>query len=437
MKSCGVFLWVTLVVLSLSEGLTDGDRLSDLQKRLDLLPSDLEDLFWRILNSVDLERISQLIQIVRISPESISILELSYADEDDPNFIFKMLTRPVSIATISSRAELMRRRLNACCKGLLEPQGIDFKTDPNATVGYLHRTVKDFLQKIDVWERLLHATSPSFDPAMRLSVSHVAHLKILPTNSRYCIGAEYASQMRDLREFWIAVIHCIWLILRHGPHATEVKLRLLEEVNDIVDEIITRAASNNNSTMAPALYSNCPSTLSGETNIRSFLHIAVRLQIDFYVNVHVSDLQKPDRIQELSFLLRIALTDYECNCDGFEITAPSFSIVEYLLQHGATLDGTNAWHYILGNIPHRSDLLMLLLRYGTDPFDIRLRSGGKALETEVLKLAKTKRDEAMRKGSRLGGREKSAMPEASEPLEDKARSRWSRPISKAFGQKRA
>ncbi|KAH8745854.1 hypothetical protein BGZ57DRAFT_213519 [Hyaloscypha finlandica] len=48
-KASGVFLWVILVIQSLLEGLTDGERLSDLQRRLDSLPADLETLFWKIL----------------------------------------------------------------------------------------------------------------------------------------------------------------------------------------------------------------------------------------------------------------------------------------------------------------------------------------------------------------------------------------------------
>ncbi|KAF3046204.1 hypothetical protein E8E11_008845 [Didymella keratinophila] len=52
-KSDGVFLWVCLVVNSLLEGFSDGERPTDLQKRLESLPTDLEDLFDRILGSLD------------------------------------------------------------------------------------------------------------------------------------------------------------------------------------------------------------------------------------------------------------------------------------------------------------------------------------------------------------------------------------------------
>ena len=102
-KACGVFLWVILVAQSLLEGLTDGERLSDLQKRLDSLPADLETLFWKILQSVDFERISQLLQIVEgsnnVGSEPLTILCMSFADEDDAEFAFKMPALPLTEAS--------------------------------------------------------------------------------------------------------------------------------------------------------------------------------------------------------------------------------------------------------------------------------------------------------------------------------------------------
>jgi hypothetical protein len=50
-KASGVFLWVYLVTQSLLEGLSNEDTMSDLQVRLDSLPSDLEALFDVILTA--------------------------------------------------------------------------------------------------------------------------------------------------------------------------------------------------------------------------------------------------------------------------------------------------------------------------------------------------------------------------------------------------
>ena len=52
-KAQGVFLWVHLVVRSLIEGLQNSDRIVDLQRRLRGFPSDLEDYFQHIFDSLD------------------------------------------------------------------------------------------------------------------------------------------------------------------------------------------------------------------------------------------------------------------------------------------------------------------------------------------------------------------------------------------------
>jgi hypothetical protein len=48
-KSDGVFLWVTLVVKSLLNGLTNGDRISFLRRRLEGMPSKIESLYRYML----------------------------------------------------------------------------------------------------------------------------------------------------------------------------------------------------------------------------------------------------------------------------------------------------------------------------------------------------------------------------------------------------
>ncbi|KAF2005271.1 hypothetical protein P154DRAFT_377624, partial [Amniculicola lignicola CBS 123094] len=51
-KAAGVFLWVTLAVRSLLEGLTNYDRLSDLRLRLKEIPDDLSHLYWHMLQGI-------------------------------------------------------------------------------------------------------------------------------------------------------------------------------------------------------------------------------------------------------------------------------------------------------------------------------------------------------------------------------------------------
>lgn len=194
-KSAGVFLWVHLVVTSLLSGLANGDRVFDLQKRLSFLPPDLERLYQKILDNLDpfyLEHASQLFQLVREAQEPPSILCMSLADEE-LNSILKLKIAPFDNEEINTRVEVMKRRLNSRCKGLLEVSseieqsddrgvlhlsgGPEKRSLPTSTVQYLHKTVKDFLENSKNWEWLMKSRQQDYDPHLALAKSFLGQLK--------------------------------------------------------------------------------------------------------------------------------------------------------------------------------------------------------------------------------------------------------------------
>jgi hypothetical protein len=122
LRSSGVFLWVRLVVQSLLSGISNGDRVSDLYRRLDELPEDLESLFRKMLHSMEplyRAHASQLFQIHRAAA-SITILRLSFADEEDDRFWQDDEAKPLSDNDINIKVKSMKRRLDSITKGLLE-----------------------------------------------------------------------------------------------------------------------------------------------------------------------------------------------------------------------------------------------------------------------------------------------------------------------------
>ncbi|KAM0348180.1 hypothetical protein ACHAP4_011015 [Fusarium culmorum] len=116
-KSSGVFLWIRLVVKSLLAGLTYDDRISDLQRRLDLLPPDLEDLYNAITESLDdfyFAHAAQYFKFVEASDSPPSALLFSLADEECPEFAlhlpvktFTEEEKEIRINTMYSRAWTM------------------------------------------------------------------------------------------------------------------------------------------------------------------------------------------------------------------------------------------------------------------------------------------------------------------------------------------
>jgi hypothetical protein len=195
-KASGVFLWVVVAVRSLAQGLMDGDRLTDLQKRLDSLPPELDDLLRRILRDFNPQYFrdaSALFQIVKASIQQLNLLALSFADEDNASVI-EAEVKPITQQEKRYKSLNMRRRLDSRCKGLLEILPIQIETESSevaylrdvstittkhadliadAAVDYLHRTVKDFLEKPETWEEISTATEPEFNPNAALARSYL------------------------------------------------------------------------------------------------------------------------------------------------------------------------------------------------------------------------------------------------------------------------
>ena len=182
-KAAGMFLWVYLVVQSLLAGLTNGDRVSDLQRRLKFLPPDLENPYEKMLNSLHpfyFEHASQYFQLVRAAQEPVTLLCLFFADEE-PDFVKSPKLKALDDHEKISRADIMRRSLNSRCEGLLvvasgpvlyrgtafsidvspvsslpvqENCSVKISSPADSKVQYLHRTVKDLLESSKVWHQL-------------------------------------------------------------------------------------------------------------------------------------------------------------------------------------------------------------------------------------------------------------------------------------------
>ena len=172
-RADGVFLWVFLVVRSLKEGLSNGDRLFDLLNRIDKLPRDLEEYFAHILNGVDDFYFHQATEFFRLALEGEEALLLhtySYLHEEDPNFGLNAYDRtPSTIEGTSSRLEEAERRINSRCKGLLEVfddrdpgQLRPYHGEPQnfLRVGFLHRSVRDFFNTPSVAVKFVAKDTP-------------------------------------------------------------------------------------------------------------------------------------------------------------------------------------------------------------------------------------------------------------------------------------
>lgn len=178
-KASGVFLWVRLVVMSLLEGLRDGDTMTHLREKLRELPPDLENLFRKILDQLEPPHLREASRILRValatSDEPISLLAISFVDQNIQEAFSSDIQTEGDPVDITFRAELARRRLSSRCKGLLEAP--TFHADGADTkVKFLHRTVRDFIQRDNI-EVTIHGVEKDFDPYEAICTCQILNLK--------------------------------------------------------------------------------------------------------------------------------------------------------------------------------------------------------------------------------------------------------------------
>jgi hypothetical protein len=225
----GVFLWVVLVIHSLQEGMTHGDGIRDLQRRLDEIPTDLEEYFKIILDSVDKRYRKQTAHTFRLLLEvegTHSLMGCWFVEESDLNSVLKMPVSTVPDSTKQYRIEQMKKRINARGMGLLQvyqqgdgPYAEKLDTLNFPAVGFLHRTVRDFFMMVDMRKLLDCWSSSSFNANLEVCQASLAVLKTCPSQKpeftkqgpayrlvcRFFSSAEWLTQIGQLEEVLLAL----------------------------------------------------------------------------------------------------------------------------------------------------------------------------------------------------------------------------------------
>lgn len=121
-KAAGIFLWAYVAVHLLLSGLSTTTRIYNVTARLDALPSGLEQLFTKLLGSLDtieLKHACQLLRLVSMKTRP-SLLELWFADCENDDLALRNVARPLTENEIVERLKTMKSQLNSRCRGLLE-----------------------------------------------------------------------------------------------------------------------------------------------------------------------------------------------------------------------------------------------------------------------------------------------------------------------------
>ena len=195
-KARGVFLWVVLVTRSLLNGVRNGDRIRDLQRRLREFPETLEKYFSHMYSSIEetyREQTAQTFKFVLAATNlergsRLPLILFSYLDEEDLDAaVVNPCSNSLSEQEILNRQDVMRRRLIARCKGLVEivdgdaPAGLTRNSYSKKllapVVEFIHRTTYDFLATKDMQNQLSENLKPDFDADTLICKAYVALLK--------------------------------------------------------------------------------------------------------------------------------------------------------------------------------------------------------------------------------------------------------------------
>ncbi|KAK6197240.1 hypothetical protein LQW54_010810 [Pestalotiopsis sp. IQ-011] len=203
----GVFLWVNLVVHSLSEGLTNADTIDTLRDRLDEIPRDLELLFKRILDSIDKnywKESSMIFQMATTAKFALpaGVYSVVYEHEDD--YCLRDDLQPMNTRQYEKAIRMLKLRLAARTKGLLEigatpkvqPDDYDFYA-PHVVI-FLHRTVKDFLSAGKIEELLRSRLHGPFDPDFALCRGLLVQLKRFTAKPEHNHYSSFQKALNDL-----------------------------------------------------------------------------------------------------------------------------------------------------------------------------------------------------------------------------------------------
>jgi hypothetical protein len=136
-KAAGVFLWVELATKILLKGITNRDNWDMMQKRLDLLPKGMENLYmhmWsRLGEDKELYRAEAALYFRIILAEESSLLQLLIATDKDLRSTLPdsttSLPRADSITAMCKDAEV---RILTRCAGLLEVDDLEQETSHEA-----------------------------------------------------------------------------------------------------------------------------------------------------------------------------------------------------------------------------------------------------------------------------------------------------------------
>jgi hypothetical protein len=247
-------------------------------------------------------------------------------------------------------------------------------------ISYLHRTVKDYIERPNVWERLVQRTQHSgFDPHTALITAYVVELKTTSLISKaktiYDGGVEILSRCSGLE-----------------PSVSRAHIELVEEL----DRVVSVRSGDHDPELSHEHWSNGNPAWDRTTITKrqqwktDILIMAMKSNVNWYVNAKLASTDFiPVKTREGLPLLAFALCFDSWAFEG-KATIPSYNDVQFLLDNGANpnemYESRTIWqytiHYVhilndmeakLADFPRWMQIFKLMLEHGADPYACCIR----------------------------------------------------------------
>ncbi|VUC24773.1 unnamed protein product [Clonostachys rosea] len=266
-KSSGVFLWVVLVVMSLIEGLMNGENPVELRQRLDQLPPDLEDLYMQMLEKIPphyQQQASNIFNMVLQALEyescrnhsyPVPALQVAFAEEDQQAPL-RGVTEELDPDVRRRMCIDVERRIRSRCCGLLEvndrviedPIGFDFLQGKNQVMALTERKgdalYTTYPYDSAIVEQVEHhgpQRSPSMAPCIEFIHRSAVEFFRTPTGASFLDQAHKPAHLNSRRVLLRAQLRYLGCVgpsyvldrdMKAGNHFITVASNFLEDIAD-------------------------------------------------------------------------------------------------------------------------------------------------------------------------------------------------------------
>lgn len=172
-KANGVFLWLSLVIKTFVERLTEGDGLQELRQVLDALPDRIESLYgfiWASIKGHNHASTAQVLNLTRAALGPLEYLTFWLADTNLTQTQLEQVAQPLSPTARAGIHEVVIRRLDSKTRGIVEVSG-------SGIVDFHHRTARDWMAQPAVWTNICSSLPDDFDPNLRLCRAETLRLQ--------------------------------------------------------------------------------------------------------------------------------------------------------------------------------------------------------------------------------------------------------------------